>query len=85
MNKCQGCGSILQNENPNLDGYSKNIDNILCERCFRIKNYNDYKKVVKTNNDFLPILKNNHTKRIIYLFFLLFFEYFPGKFFLNHT
>lgn len=58
MNKCQGCGSILQNENPNLDGYSKNINNVLCERCFRIKNYNDYKRVIKTNNDFLPILNN---------------------------
>lgn len=58
MNKCQGCGTILQNENPNLDGYSKNINNILCERCFRIKNYNDYKRVIKTNNDFLPILNN---------------------------
>lgn len=58
MNKCQGCGSILQCDNPNLDGYSKKIDNVLCERCFRIKNYNDYKKVIKTNNDFMPIINN---------------------------
>ena len=58
MNKCQGCGSVLQCENPNLDGYSKKIDNVLCERCFRIKNYNDYKKVIKTNNDFMPIINN---------------------------
>ena len=58
MNKCQGCGSVLQNENPNLDGYSRNTDNLLCERCFRIKNYNDYKKVIKTNNDFMPIINN---------------------------
>lgn len=61
MNKCQGCGSILQCENPNLDGYSKKIDNVLCERCFRIKNYNDYKKVIKTNNDFMPIINNIST------------------------
>ena len=57
MNKCQGCGSIIQDSNPNLDGYSKNINNLLCERCFRIKNYNDYKRLEKTNSDFLPILK----------------------------
>ena len=61
MNKCQGCGSVLQCENPNLDGYSKKIDNVLCERCFRIKNYNDYKKVIKTNNDFMPIINNIST------------------------
>ncbi len=58
MSKCQGCGSVLQNENPNLDGFTKKIDNVLCERCFRIKNYNDYKKVIKTNNDFMPIIDN---------------------------
>lgn len=61
MNKCQGCGSVLQCENPNLDGYSKKVDNVLCERCFRIKNYNDYKKVIKTNNDFMPIINNIST------------------------
>lgn len=61
MNKCQGCGSVLQCKNPNLDGYSKKIDNVLCERCFRIKNYNDYKKVIKTNNDFMPIINNIST------------------------
>ena len=39
MNKCQGCG---------VDTDSKN----LCERCFRIKHYNDYKKVDTTLIDF---------------------------------
>ena len=44
MNKCQGCGILCENT--------------LCERCFRIKHYNDYKVVAKTNNDFIPILEN---------------------------
>ena len=44
MNKCQGCGVLCENT--------------LCERCFRIKHYNDYKVVSKTNNDFIPILEN---------------------------
>lgn len=61
MNKCQGCGSIIQCEDANLDGYAKKIDNVLCERCFRIKNYNDYKKIIKTNNDFMPIINNIST------------------------
>lgn len=58
MNKCQGCGSVLQNQNLNLDGYTQDIDNALCERCFRIKNYNDYHKIMKTNNDFMPIIRD---------------------------
>lgn len=44
MNKCQGCGVLCENT--------------LCERCFRIKHYNDYKVITKTNNDFIPILEN---------------------------
>ena len=44
MNKCQGCGVLCENN--------------LCERCFRIKHYNDYKVVSKTNEDFIPMLKN---------------------------
>ena len=38
MNKCVGCGVLTSNN--------------LCERCFRIRNYNEYKKV-DVNNNFL--------------------------------
>lgn len=56
--KCIGCGSILQNNDKAKEGYIENIDNNLCERCFRIRNYNDYKKVFKDNKEFLNILDN---------------------------
>ena len=55
MNKCKGCGILIDN-------------NDLCERCFRIKHYNDYKVVSKTNNDFIPILENiNKTNDLVLL------------------
>ncbi len=55
MNKCKGCGDIIEN-------------NDLCERCFRIKHYNDYKIVSKTNKDFIPILENiNKTNDLVVL------------------
>ncbi len=57
-NKCMGCGAILQNIDPKKDGYIKTSNTDLCERCFRIKNYGEYRKSNKTNNDFIPILKN---------------------------
>lgn len=41
MNKCVGCGVLTTNS--------------LCERCFRIRNYNEYKKV-DINNNFLSNL-----------------------------
>ena len=43
MNKCTGCGVKIET-------------NDLCERCFRIKHYNDYKLVSKNNNEFYEIL-----------------------------
>jgi len=53
MNKCIGCGDYTARE--------------LCERCFRIKNYNDYKVVSKTNNDFIPILRSINKNDLVVL------------------
>lgn len=53
MNKCIGCGDFTYSD--------------LCERCFRIKNYNDYKVVSKTNNDFIPILKSINSNDLVIL------------------
>lgn len=58
MNKCIGCGAILQDNNKEYEGYTKNLNNSLCERCFRIKNYSDYKLISKDNNEFINILEN---------------------------
>lgn len=53
MNKCIGCGVETEKE--------------LCERCFRIKNYNDYKNVFKDNSEFISILKNIDNKSLVVL------------------
>lgn len=66
MNKCIGCGEILQTNDQNALGFVNNINSNLCERCFRIKNYNDYKIVSKTNKDFEPIFnKINQTNDLV--------------------
>lgn len=59
--KCLGCGAVLQTEFSDQEGYTKNIENKLCERCFRINNYGDYKVVVKDNQEFINILKDINT------------------------
>ena len=57
MSKCIGCGAIL-NSNKGSIGYTTNINGNLCERCFRIRNYNEYKMVIKDNSDYINILKS---------------------------
>ena len=68
MNKCNSCGVILQDKDINKEGYVKDINLLLCERCFRIKNYNDYKIIPKTNNDFKEIFnKINNSNDLVIL------------------
>ncbi len=67
MNKCSGCGIVLQNRDPNELGFVKTLDSALCERCFRIKHYNDYKRVIKDNNYVLNLLKKIDKKDLVVL------------------
>ena len=68
MFKCAGCGVILQDKDKNDLGYTLDLTKELCERCFRIRNYNDYKIVIKDNNDFINILKDvNITNDLVVL------------------
>lgn len=67
MNKtCKGCGIKLQNENTLLEGYTVNLNNELCERCFRLKHYGEYKVVARSNEDYVSILRSvNRTKDLV--------------------
>ena len=68
MTKCLGCGAILQNKKINDVGYVTNLDNSLCTRCFRIKNYNEYKIVDADNSNYLKILEGvNKTNDLVLL------------------
>ena len=42
---CLGCGVRLQDENILNLGFTANLDNDLCMRCFRLKNYGEYESV----------------------------------------
>ncbi len=54
---CAGCGVLLQNDNILELGYVSNIENDICQRCFRMKNYGEYTSVAKSNEEFIEILK----------------------------
>ncbi len=55
--KCSGCGVNLQDENVLLEGYTTSLENDICQRCFRMKNYGEYQVVTKSNEEYLEILK----------------------------
>lgn len=69
MNKekiCIGCGVKLQDENMTLEGYTSNIENDICSRCFRMKNYGEYQIVTKSNDEYIEILKEvDKTKDLV--------------------
>lgn len=45
MKKCIACGATLQTENKNKNGYVKSMDHDLCQSCFRLRHYRDFKRV----------------------------------------
>lgn len=55
--KCLGCGIELQDENISKEGYTTNIENDICMRCFRLKNYGEYQVITKSNEEYENILK----------------------------
>lgn len=60
MPQCIGCGAVIQTENKDGLGYapasSLEKETIICQRCFRLKNYNEIQPVSLTDDDFLRIL-----------------------------
>lgn len=57
---CTGCGVKIQTEKPEELGYapasSLEKEVVVCQRCFRLKNYNEIQDVSLTDDDFLKIL-----------------------------
>lgn len=57
---CTGCGVKIQTEEPEHLGYaptsSLEKEVVVCQRCFRLKHYNEVQDVSLTDDDFLKIL-----------------------------
>lgn len=66
--KCIGCGIILQDENILNIGYTPNIENDYCMRCFKVKNYGETQNIESTNEDYINILKSVSKTRDLVLY-----------------
>lgn len=57
---CAGCGVQLQSGRPDLPGYLPETaaprEPVICQRCFRIRNYNEASSVAVDQDDFLRLL-----------------------------
>ena len=56
--KCSGCGVLLQNDNIDKEGYVDDLNKDICERCFKLKYYGEYKEVTLDNKDYQNILNS---------------------------
>lgn len=68
IKKCVGCGIELQDNNSLIEGYTQDLRNDLCRRCFRMRNYGEYEFVTKSNDEYIKILKNIGNQKCLVLF-----------------
>ena len=69
--KCFGCGAIIQSENEKHIGYvpksALEKENVLCKRCFQLKNYHRIQDSYMTKDDFLNILQEKKREEYLIL------------------
>jgi ribosome biogenesis GTPase YqeH len=67
MNKyCSGCGVKMQDDNILGLGFTTSLENDMCMRCFRLKNYGDYESVASNQIDYENIIAGvNKTKDLV--------------------
>ncbi len=66
---CAGCGVAIQTEDPTGVGYAPKsaLDReiVICQRCFKLKHYNQIQDVELTDDDFLRILNGISAKEAL--------------------
>ena len=70
--RCIGCGAVIQTTDPQKSGYipqsalaKQNSDNIYCQRCFRLRHYNEIADVEYSDDDFLAFLNQLSEKKAL--------------------
>ena len=67
--KCIGCGSAIQSEDKKKEGFipasalEKNEGDVVCQRCFRLRHYNEIMPSTLTDDDFLQMLHHISEER----------------------
>lgn len=75
MKTCSGCGVKLQDTEVEERGYSPNLENDLCQRCFRLKHYDDLVKSYKHDFDNYDILNSINERNDLILWVVDLFDF----------
>lgn len=76
MSQCKGCGIELQSMDPKALGYVVNLNQTLCERCFKLQHYGIVTKNMQTGIDANKVIEkiNQLTGSILWVVDLFNFE-----------
>ncbi len=77
--KCYGCGATIQTTAPDEVGYvpenALNREHVLCQRCFKMKNYHKLTKTKMERGDFFEILDNISQNDNLYVYLVDIFDF----------
>lgn len=76
--RCYGCGAIIQSEDVKKIGYvpkNTNAKQVLCQRCFRMKNYHELQATPLTADDFLKTLQKISNEDCLVVYMLDIFDF----------
>ena len=63
---CSGCGVLMQDDNILGLGFTANLENDMCMRCFRLKNYGEYESVSSSQVNYESIIEGiNKTNDLV--------------------
>lgn len=76
---CSGCGVKLQTDNRDRPGYlpeaAYDREPVVCQRCFRIKNYNEVSSVSVDQDEFLRLLSGIGEKNALVVHIVDLFDF----------
>jgi 30S ribosome assembly GTPase len=77
--RCEGCGTGLQMEDPNAIGYIPEAAlakiPVICQRCYRIKHYNEMSSITLNQDDFLRMLGSIGSKKALVIHIVDIFDF----------
>ncbi|RRJ66855.1 ribosome biogenesis GTPase YqeH [Paenibacillus oralis] len=77
--RCSGCGITLQSEAQDKPGYVPSgalaKEPVICQRCFRIKNYNESSSVTVEQDEFLRLLAQIGSKKALVIHIVDLFDF----------
>lgn len=77
--RCSGCGILLQSEHPGKPGFAPeqalSREPVICQRCFRIKNYNESSSVTVEQDEFLRLLAQIGQKEALVIHIVDLFDF----------